>query len=111
MAETVRIELTTLPPEGSALPLRYVSLVAVDGVAPPWAVYETAARLLGHTASLVPGEGLEPPMRAARLIYGQLPYHWTNPGNWSARSDSNRQGACARPHLKRMWLPNFTTCR
>ena len=27
MAETVRIELTTLPPEGSALPLRYVSLV------------------------------------------------------------------------------------
>lgn len=27
MAETVRVELTTLPPEGSALPLRYVSLV------------------------------------------------------------------------------------
>lgn len=43
MVETVRIELTTLPPEGSAFPLRHVSVVAVGGLEPPRAVYETAA--------------------------------------------------------------------
>lgn len=76
MVETVRIELTTLPPEGSAFPLRYVCVVAVGGLEPPRAVYETAAlKPLGDTARLVPGEGVEPPMRCARLIYGQLLYH------------------------------------
>ena len=71
MVETVRIELTTLPPEGSAFPLGHVSLVAVGGLEPPPI---RLMRPLPYTALLVPGEGLEPPMRLARLIYGQLLY-------------------------------------
>ena len=35
MVETAGIEPANLPPEGSALPLRYVSVVGVDGLEPP----------------------------------------------------------------------------
>jgi hypothetical protein len=66
MAETVRIELTTLPPEGSALPLRYVSLVAVGGLEPP-------------------------PTRLMR----PLPCRWATPHHWSRVRDLNPQCARA----------------
>lgn len=64
VAETVRIELTTLPPEGSALPLRYVSLVAVGGLEPP-------------------------PIRLMR----PLPCRWATPHHWSRVRDLNPQCA------------------
>jgi hypothetical protein len=48
-------------------------------------------------------------MRVARLIYGQLPYHWANPG--IGRQGRTRTDRLSRPLLRRMWLPNFTTCR
>ena len=83
MVETAGIEPANLPPEGSALPLRYVSMVSAGGLEPPpvrdmnplpcrWATrYGCGGSLENRTLrSLIASEARRPWNMATRMLVG-----------------------------------------